>query len=174
MAVIRVLALLFYYIVAIHLPASNHRFCGWAKYIRRIVCKPIFKSAGRNNNIEKGAYFGTGFQIEIGDNSGIGVNCEVCGPVRIGDNVMMAPEVIILTRNHKFDDLNIPMSKQGHYPPEVVVIHDDVWIGTRVIILPGVTVNKGAIIGAGAVVTKDVPSYAIVGGNPAKVIRYRK
>ena len=61
----------------------------------------------------------------------------------------------------------------GHYPEEEVVISDDVWIGTRVIILPGVHVGKGAIIGAGAVVTKDIPDYTIVGGNPARVIRDR-
>ena len=54
------------------------------------------------------------------------------------------------------------------------MIGDDVWIGSRVIILPGVTIGKGAIVGAGVVVTKDVPEYAIVGGNPAKVIKFRR
>jgi maltose O-acetyltransferase len=65
------------------------------------------------------------------------------------------------------------MCEQGFYEEKPVVI-DDVWIGGHVIILPGVHIGKGAIVGAGAVVTKDVPEYAIVGGSPAKVIKYRK
>jgi maltose O-acetyltransferase len=65
------------------------------------------------------------------------------------------------------------MRQQGRADLKSVVIEDDVWIGTRAIILPGVTVHHGSIIAAGAVVTKDVPEYAIVGGNPAKVIKYR-
>ncbi len=86
---------------------------------------------------------------------------------------MMGPEVIVLTQHHKFDRLDIPMRQQGHKPYEPVIIGDDVWIGIRAIILPGVKIGKGAIIGAGAVVTKDVPEYAIVGGVPARVIKLR-
>lgn len=65
------------------------------------------------------------------------------------------------------------MGQQGEAPLRKVTIKDDVWIGTRAIILPGITVGKGAIIGAGSVVTKDVPDYAIVGGAPARVLKYR-
>jgi maltose O-acetyltransferase len=140
---------------------------------RRMICSRIFKFSGNNINIEKGAYFGTGENIEIGDNSGIGINCSVQGAIRIGKDVMMGPEVIILTVNHKFDQLDTPMWKQGHLAAKPVIIGDDVWIGTRAIILPGVHIGSGSIIGAGAVVTKNVPDYAIVGGNPAKVVKYR-
>ena len=94
--------------------------------------------------------------------------------VVIGNNVMMGPEVIIYTSGHKHDRIDIPMMEQGSSEVQPVKIGNDVWIGGRVIILPGVKVGNGAIIGAGAVVTKDVPDYAIVGGNPAKVIRMRK
>jgi maltose O-acetyltransferase len=128
---------------------------------------------GTQVNIERGAYFGTGEQMSIGDHSGIGVNCQVVGPITIGRDVMMGPDVIILTQNHETRDLSRPMRGQGALPRKPVVIHDDVWIGTRVIILPGVTIGRGAIIGAGAVVTRDVPPFAIVGGNPARVIKYR-
>lgn len=93
--------------------------------------------------------------------------------VTIGKNVMMGPNVAIITENHRFDRMDVPIREQGYYDRKPVVINDDVWIGMRVIILPGVTVGKGAILAAGAVVTKDVPEYAIVGGNPAKVIKYR-
>ena len=68
--------------------------------------------------------------------------------------------------------LDIPITAQGHVP-SFVRIEDDVWIGARVVILPGVTVHTGAVIGAGAVVGKDVPPYAVVVGVPARVIRYR-
>jgi maltose O-acetyltransferase len=141
--------------------------------VRRWICRGIFKNTGRNINIEKGAYFGDGSQIEIGDNSGIGINCKVCGPVKLGKDVMMGPDVVILTERHRFDRLDVPMIQQGYHPPEPVLVGDDVWIGTRVTILPGVQIGSGAIIGAGAVVTKDVPDYAVVCGVPARVVKYR-
>lgn len=101
------------------------------------------------------------------------MNCSVHGPLRIGDNVMMGPDVTILTHTHNIERTDIPMGLQGSIVKEVI-IGNDVWIGMRSIIMPGVTIGNGAVIGAGAVVTKDVPDYAIVGGVPAKVIRYRK
>ena len=129
---------------------------------------------GININIEKKANFGTGSGIEIGNNSGLGINCKVRGPLQIGNNVMMGPDVIIFTSNHETSRTDIPMRGQGSTLPQKVTIEDDVWIGARVIILPGVTIGKGAILAAGAVVSKDVPDYAIVGGVPAKVLKYRR
>lgn len=112
--------------------------------------------------------------MEIGDRSGVGINARINGKVIIGKDVMMGPECTIYTQNHLFDRLDIPMNKQGVSVEKPVIIGDDVWIGGRVTILPGVHIGNGAIIGAGAVVTKDVPDYAIVGGNPAKILKYRK
>jgi len=86
---------------------------------------------------------------------------------------MMGPQVIFYTRNHTFSRTDIPMSEQGFEPTRPITICDDVWIGVRAMFLPGVTVGRGAIIGAGAVVTKDVPEWAIVAGNPARVVRFR-
>jgi maltose O-acetyltransferase len=102
------------------------------------------------------------------------VRCRVGGPLTLGDDVMMAPDVVILTQNHRFDDPTVPMLDQGYGPAREVVIEDDVWIGTNAIILPGVRLGKGSIVAAGAVVTKDVPPYAIVGGNPARLLKSRK
>lgn len=87
---------------------------------------------------------------------------------------MIGPYCFIYTSNHCTKRTDIPMFRQGDSVPRPVIISDDVWIGARVTILPGVHIGKGAIIGAGAVVTKDVPEYAVVGGNPAKIIKYRK
>jgi maltose O-acetyltransferase len=86
---------------------------------------------------------------------------------------MMGEDVILITSTHGHDNLNIPMILQeSHNFP--IKIEDDVWIGDRVIILPGVTIGTGSIIGAGAVVTNDVDAFSVVGGVPARVIRSRK
>jgi maltose O-acetyltransferase len=155
------------------LPASTAPGGKVWRAARRVVCSPLLRFAGNDINIEHGAYFGSGDQIRIGDRSGIGVNCRLHGPVTIGRDVMMGPDVIILARSHAFDDTQRAMIEQGYTEPVSVTIGDDVWIGTRSIILPGVTIGDGAVIGAGAVVTKNVPTGAIVGGNPAKVLRLR-
>lgn len=86
---------------------------------------------------------------------------------------MMGPDVTILSQTHNIERTDIPMGKQGMREAEVI-IGNDVWIGMRSIIMPGVKIGDGAVIGAGAVVTKDVPDYAIVGGVPARIIKYRK
>ena len=91
----------------------------------------------------------------------------------MGKNVMMGPDCIIYTQNHRFDDLEKPMIEQGFQKEKPVVIGDDVWIGVRVTILPGVRIGSHTVIAAGAVVTKDIPDYAIAGGVPAKVLKYR-
>ena len=94
--------------------------------------------------------------------------------ITIGNGTILAHKVEILTLNHNYDsnDLqSLPYDKE--YILKLVVISENVWVGSNVLIVPGVTVGEGAVIGMGAVVTKDVPAYAIVGGNPAKVLKYR-
>lgn len=111
--------------------------------------------------------------VSIGSNSGIGFRALVGSGSRIGSNVMMGPEVLIYTRNHSTSRIDIPMIEQGDTDIAPVIIEDDVWIGARVIILPGVTVGSGSVLGAGAVVSRDVPPYAVVVGNTGRVVRYR-
>lgn len=173
MSVKKLLCLIAYYGFARHLPASTSPLTHWTRKIRRLICHSIFDFCGENVNIENGARFAMGNGISIGTGSGLGVNCSVHGPLKIGDNVMMGPDVTILTHTHNIERTDIPMWQQGSQCREVV-IGNDVWIGMRVIIMPGVKVGNGAVVGAGAVVTKDIPDYAIVGGVPAKVIRFRK
>jgi len=165
----------FYYGFAQHLPAS-YRFQPigkFSKWCRATSCKRLFRVCGQNVNVERGANFYTGWEIELGDNSTLGINCMIPYDLKVGKDVMMGPYVVIIGENHIFDRIDIPMRLQGYtnYPP--VRIDDDVWIGSRAIILPGIAIGKGAVIGAGAVVTKDVPPFAICGGNPARVIRFR-
>ena len=166
---------LFYYGFARHLPVSyRYQPVGrLAKACRAAACKRLFRHCGARVNVEHGANFYTGWEIEIGHDSTLGIRCTVPYDLKVGSNVMMAPDVTIVGENHRFDRLNLPMRLQGYqrFPP--VRIEDDVWIGARAIILPGVTIGQGAIIGAGAVVTKDVPAYAVCAGNPARVLRLR-
>lgn len=160
-----------YKLIGSILPVSDARFSFGAKRIRAFLARGILTSSGENINIEKGAIFDR--TVEIGNNSGIGINCKLYGKVIIGDNVMMGPEVYIYTSNHKFQDLNLPMSQQGHEIERPVIIGNDVWIGSRVTILPGISIGDGVIIGTGAVVTKNVENYYVIGGNPAKIIKSR-
>lgn len=164
-----------YYGVARHLPQSStfSALGRLSKRIRALFCKQFFHSMGSNVNVEHGAYFGTGRHIEIGDNSGIGVDCHIPAAIHIGNDVMMGPSVLILGRNHRFDDVNLPMRLQGYNEASAVVIEDDVWLGARVIVLPGIRIGRGSVVGAGAVVSKDVPPFAVCVGNPAHIIRYR-
>ena len=168
-----VLGKFIYGVLARWLPESYTPIVGrYAKWLRQICGKLILKKCGKNVNIEKGAVFAS--SVSLGSNSGIGINCKLGSEVEIGDNVMMGPYCTIYSRNHAFDKTDIPMCQQGFQEIKPVCIGNDVWIGGHVIILPGVHVSNGAIIGAGAVVTKDVPEYAVVGGNPAKILKYRK
>lgn len=159
-----------YICFAKNLPQSDH--CKPAKKIRMIFAKSIMNSVGKNVNIERGAIFCG--DCSIGDYSGIGINCELNGPVKIGKYVSMGPEVVFYTENHSFGRTDIPIQQQGFDETEPIVVGDDVWIGRRALILPGVHIGRGCVIGAGAIISKDVPDYAVVVGNPGKVIRIRK
>lgn len=140
--------------------------------LRGACCRLFLAKCGKNVNIERRARFTS--KVELGDNSGIGIHASISGTCIIGNNVMMGPYCTIYTRNHAFDDVTKPMCQQGFSDEKKVVIGDDVWIGGHVIILPGVTIGSHSIIGAGSVVAKDVPEWAIVAGNPAEVKKYRK
>ena len=164
---------LLYYGFAQWLPPSYLPGGKIARKIRYAICRRCFARCGEDVNVESRAFFYSGAQISVGTHSGLGLRSRLHGTITIGDHVMMGEDVLILTRNHRFDAIDIPMDLQGLQEERPVVIGDDVWIGARVTILPGVNVGNGAILAAGCIVTKDVPPKAIVGGNPARVIRYR-
>lgn len=155
-----------------HFPSSQSRMFGKpSKQLRAFAAKGFIKHCGDNVNIEHGAVISS--RLSIGDNSGVGVNCVCNGECVIGNDVMMGPECVIISRNHEYSDVNVPMRMQGYSEEKACFIGDDVWIGRRVMIMPGVKIGSHSIIGAGAVVTKDVPELAVVAGNPAVVKKYR-
>lgn len=168
----QLLFLSLYYSFAIYLPDSNGPI-KWGTKVRRYVCKRIFKKCGKGVMIHRGAHFGIGINIEIGDYSDIGVNAVIPSDTVIGDYVLMAPNCYIFASNHEFSDTSIPIKRQGVTEKKKTIIGNDVWIGRNVTMTPGRHIKDGTIIGACCVLTKDFPEYSIVGGNPSKLIRSR-
>ena len=162
-----------FYCVGNRLPDTPMPGCGVGMWVRRALVRKIFRRCGRSIRIHAGVDFGSGIAVEIGDNSSLNRRCWIANDTVIGADVMMGPEVSILSGSHHFADTDRPMREQGAPPRARVVIGNDVWIGTRVIVLPGVRVGSHSIIGAGSVVTADVPEWGIVAGNPARLIRSR-
>lgn len=112
--------------------------------------------------------------LSIGRQAGLNVGCWINarGGVTIGDDVIMGPYCVVHSANHRFDSLDVPTRRQG-YEEKPVYIGNNVWLGAQVTVLPGVTIGENAVIGAGAVVTRDIPPNAVAVGNPARVIRVR-
>ena len=108
--------------------------------------------------------------IVIGDYTRIGLHCTVIGPVTIGNHVNLAQGITVSALNHNFEDTRLRIDEQGVNTSEII-IDDDVWIGANAVITAGVHIGRHSVVAAGAVVTKDVPEYSVVGGVPAKVIR---
>ncbi len=119
--------------------------------------------------------------VSLGDRVSLGNNCffnSLLAKVQIGNFVMIANEVLFVTGNHRYDIIgkrmiDITNEEKRKQDDLDIVVEDDVWIGSRAIVLKGITIGRGSIVGAGAVVTKSVPPYSIVAGNPAKVVKMR-
>lgn len=137
--------------------------------LRKIKC-------GTGRSISPDTSFANPERISIGKNVSLGSRCHLwAGPSRasivIGDDCLFGPEVMVTAASYQFND-GSPITRQLMDEADVA-IGRDVWLGTRAIVLPGVTIGDGAIIGAGAIVTKSVPSGAIVAGQPARIIGQR-
>lgn len=149
-----------------------------SRRLRMVIFRPLFLRHGCSFWFDPdGSY--SYRNISVGDNVNLGVKpilLAELSKIEIGSGVMFGPEVMVIGGGHNISLVGKFMSsvsvKTGNEDLGVV-IQDDVWVGARAILLRGITVGRGAVIGAGAVVTKSVPPYAIVGGNPAKVLGFR-
>lgn len=110
--------------------------------------------------------------VTMGDNCSINPMAYLQGEIQLGDNVRIAPRANLIAENHAHGDIFLPITRQG-LTAEGITVGDDVWIGAQAIVLDGIHVGAHSIVAAGAVVTKDVPEYSIVGGNPARVLKNR-
>lgn len=144
-------------------------------WIRARVMRRFFASMGEDTVIQAGMRVTNPEKIAIGShcNFARGVFITGGGGVTIGDWVGFGPDVKVWSVNHRFDDPDRPWLLQG-WEMKPVVIEDDVWLGANVFLMPGVTIGKGAIVSACAVVGKSVPAYSLVAGNPARVVGWRK
>ena len=164
-------SLLFYYLIARNLPSSYFPLGRSFNSIRVFLLKRIIE-IGDNTSVQSGFQFGLRDVVKIGNNCQINEDVYIQSAI-IGNYVLVAQRVALLAVTHHFDDVNTPIIMQGSTPVNPPIVEDDVWLGRNVVVMPGIRIGKGAIVGAGAVVTRDVPAYAIVGGVPAKLIRYR-
>ena len=169
--------LVLYYGLATKLPKSNRGLLGkFGQWLRYRCAKHLFAECKGFVNIEQGAYIGNGRNIHVLGDCGIGKDFACHNRiVTIHGPLMMGEDILFQGGGHKYDNPDVPIGSEGDLPDTPLEICEDVWIGARAIVLPGCTrIGAHSIIGAGSVVTKDVPDYAIVGGNPAKVIKMRK
>ena len=126
---------------------------------------------GDNSTVEEFSTVNNGVgDVIIGSNTIIGIGNVVIGPVVIGDNVMLAQNIVISGLNHGYEDINVSPSKQK-VVTKPISISNDVWIGANSVITAGVTIGKHVVIGAGSVVTKSIPDYSVAVGNPAKIVK---
>lgn len=133
-------------------------------------------SLGNNVRLGKGSFItaGHGF-LEINDDVAVSPACHIGaddGKIVLGRHVAIGPGTVIRAANHRFSRQDLPIMSQGHQPG-TVIIEDDVWIGANCVITPDVRIGRGAVIGAGAVVTRNVAPYTIAGGVPAREIGRR-
>ena len=154
--------------------------CRIWRHVGMMVRRPLFRAHGRNFTFDpEGVY--SYRTITVGNDVSLGLRPILLATrsgIRIGNNVMFGPEVTIRGGNHRIDMVGrfmntVTDSEKRPEDDPGVVIEDDVWVGTRAIILAGVTIGRGSVIGAGAVVTRSVPPYAIAVGTPARVVRFR-
>lgn len=172
--IVRVFCLALYYYFLRYLPGRNAPGGYWFTKMRSTVCQRLFKKCGKDFNVYRRAHFGKGDKISIGDRSDIGQNSFLVGTVNIGNDVGMAFDVFISTMNREFTNTDRTILADGCRPEKPVTIHDDVAIFARSAILAGVTIGSHTVIGFGSVITRDIPEWSIVAGNPARIVKFRK
>lgn len=128
-------------------------------------------SLGAGSTIEDFSTINNGMgEVLIGDRTRVGIGNVLIGPVQVGNDVIIAQNVVLSGLNHGYEAIDIPIKNQTCTTARIVV-EDEVWIGANSVITAGVRIGKHAVVAGGSVVTKDVPAYTVVGGNPARILK---
>lgn len=153
----------------------------WLLFSNRLakrLCNAKFAQFGEGSSVRPGVYAVACKKISIGNLVTLRPGTMLHADPRTGgagitieDKVLIGSSVHIYVDTHAFDNPDIPIYDQGFYDSKPVVLKEGCWIGANTVILPGVTVGKNAVVGAGSIVTKSVPDYVVVAGNPAKILK---
>ncbi len=149
-----------------------HKVNGKINWQTRMDVLPFNRfELGRGSSIEDYSCINNGVgNVLIGSNTLIGISNVIIGPVTIGNNIILAQNIVISGLNHNYQNIALPIKDQA-VSTALICIEDDCWIGANAVITAGITIGKHAVVAAGSVVTKDVPPYSVVAGNPAKIIK---
>ena len=129
-------------------------------------------TVGAGSTIEDFSVVNNGVgEVHLGVNCHLGLSAVLIGPVHMGNNIIVAQHVVLSGLNHAYENVDQPIRQQPVLTKPIVV-EDDCWIGANVVITAGVTVGRHSVVAGGSVVTRDVPPFSVVGGNPARVLRY--
>jgi len=169
----RIFCYVLYLFFAKHLPSANQlSFVGkYSNILRGVLCRNLFLESAKIVRVGKGVDFDNGCFVVMKDHANIGDDSLLGGPyakIIIGKHVMIGKRCILINQNHKYLVEGFA-GKEG----KDIVIDNYAWLGHQVTILPGVRIGQHAIVGAGAVVSRSVPDYAIAVGNPARIVKFR-
>ena len=137
---------------------------------RKELVRELFAFAGENAYVEPPFYCDYGYNVSVGKNFFCNYDCVFldCGKITIGDEVMFGPKVSLYTANHPID----PVVRSHHHDHGIpITVGSNVWIGGNTVVCPGVNIGDNTVIGAGSVVTHDIPANVVAAGNPCRVIR---
>jgi acetyltransferase-like isoleucine patch superfamily enzyme len=153
----------------VHKKGKNSRICSHS----RIDVMPFNNFVlGDNSTIEDFCTINNGVgEVVIGNRSRIGMGNVLIGPVTIGNDVILAQNIVMSGLNHGYENINLPPHNQP-VTKKKIILEDEVWIGANSVVVAGVTIGKHSVVAAGSVVTKNVPPYSVVAGNPARIIKH--
>ncbi|MBL6992072.1 MAG: acyltransferase [Bacteriovoracaceae bacterium] len=167
------------YLILFHLVAKNlpwySKYIGGKKF-RNFLFRKITGAGEKTSLGERSNIMNITTLLKVGNNVSIADGFRLTAfkePAILGNNVIIGFDVTLVTTQHNYEDPNQAIKNQG-YRDKKIIIEDDVGVGARSFIMPGVTLGRGCYVGANAVVTKDVEPYTVVGGIPAKFIKKRK
>ena len=142
--------------------------------LRYMVVRRLLRKCGKDVIVKDHCYFGNGVRLTVGDRSQMGSHARFNGDITIGNDVLMGPDVVMMATSHEFSCLNVPINQQGSKQEEPIVIGNDCWIGTRVIILPGVTYWKPMYSSCRSSCNAFFSRQKYIGGVPARLLKTRE